>query len=89
MAEIQAAVAEGRAAGHRLLAVMDEAPEIRRPLFTALEGAMQGPMAFQLMTGNPTRASGFIDPGAAVPNRHGEVKKPVNRCNKDIVARRV
>lgn len=51
---IEAAVREGKASGHRLLVVMDEAPDIRRPLFIALEGAMQGPMAYQLMTGNPT-----------------------------------
>lgn len=43
--------------GHRILVLFDEGPHNERALFHALEGTLQGPNAYCLMTGNPDLAA--------------------------------
>lgn len=54
LGQIEKAIKDGQLSGHRILVVQDEATDVRRPLFDALEGTLQGPLAYNLMSMNPT-----------------------------------
>lgn len=52
--QIEQAVRDAETSGHRILVVEDEAIGVRRGLFDALEGTLQGPISYNLMSMNPT-----------------------------------
>lgn len=54
ISQLERAIKDGKLSGHRILVVEDEATDVRRPLFEALEGTLQGPLAYNLMSMNPT-----------------------------------
>lgn len=52
--QIERAIKDGELSGHRILVVEDEAADVRRPIYDALEGTLQGPLAYNLLSMNPT-----------------------------------